>query len=394
MATSDDLLQDVYANFLSAYDRNQTASNANVLAFEAIGLAPGLSAGAPNSPALAVEYVSTLADALPDLSGGVYARTMRTISVSYANMLSVAEPSTQAGAPTFNAMKASANEALDNSSLGSEEGPTTFKPVYALPAGWYDPSQPASWTAYSYNAGTSSTAASSPTTPNPAPRVPMRPIMRTAPWRLMVAAPAGHAASIPANALQRPVYQFSSRIPLVPANPATSAPPALHPSFAMSFEYCIVELNRPWFSGDFLASAGWYVPGAHQGDYASGPVATTSASSPAPAPSGSFAYVPTAFIAIKNLSINAAALEGGAPDAGQPMAFGPFSLANATGSSDALTAPGIQIIAWICSVQPQLPPATDPALIPAAASNAATTVNTVTSDVGAVKGLLGELKGL
>ena len=108
--------------------------------------------------------------------------------------------------------------------------------------------------------------------------------------------------------------------------------------------------------------------------------------------------MPTAFIAIKNLSINVAALEDGAATSGQLMAFGPFSLAHATGSTDALSAPGIQIIAWICTVQPQLPPETDPALVPAPppppASNSGNVVSTITSDVGAVTSLIGDIKGL
>jgi hypothetical protein len=452
MATSDDLLQDVYANFLSAYARNQTSSSPDVLAFEAIGLSPGLSAGDPTSPALAVEYVSTLADALPDLSSGVYARTMRTVSGTYSDILSVAAPCTQTGAPTFNAAKASATEALNNSTLGSEEGPTTFEPAYALPTDWYDPSKSANWMAYSYDAGAAATGATATSTtgsPNAGsttaqtgsggtvvPRYPIRYMGPIAPWRLMVAAPGTAAASsavaahppasppaaapaaaprpvsatmarpMPEMMLRRP-FPLPQPVPVVPASPTSSPQAPLHPSFSMSFEYCIVELNRPWLSGDFLAAGGWYVPGAHQGDYASGPVPAAStpnastATSPgaggAPTqPTGPFAYVPTAFIAIKNLTIDVAALENGAASSGPLMAFGPFSLANATGTTDALSAPGIQIIGWICSVQPQLPPQTDPALVPAppptGAQTTQNTVGTVISDIGEIAGLFGGSK--
>jgi hypothetical protein len=164
----------------------------------------------------------------------------------------------------------------------------------------------------------------------------------------------------------------------------------------MSFEYCIVQLFRSWLSGDFLAMTNWYVPGAKKGDYSSGPVAppanpgggqgSTSTVADAGEETGAFAYIPVAFIAIKSLVLNSAAIDGGA--SGQPVtAFGPFSLSNATGNSDALSRPGIQIIAWICSAQPTLPPATDPALIPPS------TTDVVVTDVNTAVNILGGLFG-
>lgn len=73
-----------------------------------------------------------------------------------------------------------------------------------------------------------------------------------------------------------------------------------------------------------------------------------------------------ACIAVRNLVINAG---GGAIDptvASSATALGPFRVAPSASGVDSLRNPGIQIIAWICNAQPQLPPATDPALIPPA----------------------------
>jgi hypothetical protein len=123
----------------------------------------------------------------------------------------------------------------------------------------------------------------------------------------------------------------------------------------MSFDYCVVQLTRPWLSGDFLATPGWYVPGMTEGSYSSGPEPVVSAlagstsaqagtSSPAtqqqPATYGPLTFIPTAFVAIKSLAINASAIDGGATSTGPVTAFGPFSLVNATGAANALTASG------------------------------------------------------
>ncbi len=383
-----------------------------------------------------------LADSLPDISTGVYERTMRTISVTYADMLSVSQPSSANATPTFNAVKASANEAFENSSLGSVNGPSTYKPAYAAPANWYDTSQQTNWLHYSYSTGTP------PPPPPPPPaggtvyRPPVRMVAQATPWRLTMATPTTtpepvavtaqpvqmRAATLSAASVS-PQVQASAAHPVVAQQrvfenerwlpphvspgptPVPLPQPVLQPQFSMSFDYCIVGLSRPWFSGDFLASPGWYVPGAHQGDYSSGPLATADtsavgttpvASSTAPAtgtqsaapqagtqpPSpGAFSVIPTAFIAVKNLTINAVGIASQAPGSQPVAAFGPFSLLHASASADSLSDNGIQLIAWICSSQPILPPDTDPALIPPPPANQ--TANVVQTAVNVLENLFG-----
>jgi hypothetical protein len=82
---------------------------------------------------------------------------------------------------------------------------------------------------------------------------------------------------------------------------------------------------------------------------------------------GPFAVVPTAFIAVKNLVIEAAWSDSDVAARANAAAFGPFSLLGlSTDDKNAMHCPGLQIIAWICSLQPQLPPDMDPSLTTAA----------------------------
>jgi hypothetical protein len=434
MATTNDLLKDVCASFLDAYGQNPQASSESIIAFEEAGIIPGLATGSPNSAAVAVEFASTLADALPDISSGVYIRTTRSLSLNYDNMLEGSVPNSQTQAAIFNATKAAARQAYDNSSIGSESGPTSFEPVVAMPANWYDPTQQTNWLHYSYSSGTPAAPPTAPPT-SPAsgstPQPPLHIIMPMAPWRFTAVQPAAtviHNAPTavinraPTGVINRAPSAMATARPLVETvslaraiAPVTApvekvaigaslstfvlptrfvpvattpAPAPLQPAFTMSFDYCIVQLTRPWLSGDFLAIPGWYVPGMIEGSYSSGPEPIASAlasstSAPASAPTaateqpatyGPLTFIPTAFVAIKCLTMNASAIEGSAASTGAVTAFGPFSLVNATGASNALTAPGIQIIGWICGAQPQLPPATDPALIPLSTSSASATV--------------------
>jgi len=167
------------------------------------------------------------------------------------------------------------------------------------------------------------------------------------------------------------------------------------PKFTMSFDYCLVRLRRLWFSGDLLATLGWYVPGARAGDYASGPPANT----------GPFAAIPTAFIAVKNLVIAASWSDSDVAARANAASFGPFSLLGShTDDKNSVRNPGIQIIAWICGVQPQLPPDTDPSLPsvvttpsantqPSPDSGSGTQATGSSSDLTAGSGAAGESPG-
>jgi len=74
--------------------------------------------------------------------------------------------------------------------------------------------------------------------------------------------------------------------------------------------------------------------------------------------------MPMAALAVKNLQITAAwSTEERAAAAGF-MKLGPFSLVGRTidRESNAISCPGMQIVAWICEAMPMMPPAADPAV--------------------------------
>jgi hypothetical protein len=409
MANNDDLIQNLYAYFLKAYQQGAAGgSGSEVLAFEAMGFAPSCcSLTGNNVPAAAIEEISGKADMLPKIEGGVYTHTMRTVSGTYGIMLGGSQPSSAAAMAAFSDLKSQAQEGY-RTTLGSFDGPDQYHPVYALPVDWYDVTVANNWQSYSYD-----TSAQTPAPPSAAPVAPnvhvqwqvipeaLRPAILPRPFvlrriaerppmiesvvqpsafqsvarpmstlmagrsmrgdavALNVATPAGITMGVAPAPVVRPieVAQFTSVARLVAQ---TQPQPVQTQEFKMSFDYCLVQLRRPWFSEDLLALPGWYVPNMHNGDYASGPPANT----------GAFAMIPTAFIAVKNLVIEGqwsdADVAAGANSAG----FGPFSLLVSPGdqaqAKTGLTAPGLQIIAWICDAQPQLPPDPDPAFATAA----------------------------
>jgi hypothetical protein len=414
--STTDLMQNVYANFLGAYSGG-AASNDAVLAFEPLGLMPGIDPAAPGAASTALEYMSSVANALPDLSGGVFTATERTVAGAYLQILDPAQPLDPSAAAGFSAIKAAAMEAYQNGAQGSLLGPYTYYPAFAAPANWYDPAVQNNWTSYAYSAGSPPPPAnprfrmmntsaqwrittSAPPTQQPPATQSVQSFMAmpaTQPQTRFAPRPVPHPAPQPAGQPQthftppsgfvRPSpAQTVLRVPPAPTASPSAAParpplvvnndgaaPTLHPFFNIAFEYCVVQLRRPWKSGDFLASSGWFVPGAHVGDFASGPVgarqataALTPGSAAPPAETGSFAWIPVACIAVRNLVINAG---GGAIDptvGASATALGPFRVAPSASGVDSLRNPGIQIIAWICNAQPLLPPASDPALIPPA----------------------------
>jgi hypothetical protein len=124
MPSITDLMQNVYANFLSAYSGGGASKDA-VLAFEALGLLPGLDPTAAGAASTALEYLSSAANALPDLSGGVFSATERTVSGAYIAILNPAQPIDPSTAGGFNASKAAAMEAYHNGAQGSLLGPYT-----------------------------------------------------------------------------------------------------------------------------------------------------------------------------------------------------------------------------------------------------------------------------
>jgi hypothetical protein len=137
----------------------------------------------------------------------------------------------------------------------------------------------------------------------------------------------------------------------------TTAQPVSTNTIDMSFEHCVITLNRPWWPEVFLMLKNWFVPGYACAEFSDGFGSEDS---------GLLPVLASGFVAIRNLKISTkwsnddvAAMQGAA-------SFGPFSLVGRTydAGTGTLTCPGIQIIGWFCEALPILPPNSDPAIAP------------------------------
>lgn len=129
---------------------------------------------------------------------------------------------------------------------------------------------------------------------------------------------------------------------------ADNAPtqPVKTSSISISFDYCIVGIDRPWILTAFINDKSWFIPITAKGQL------TTS---------GGLTAMPIGFVAIKNLNIESTnwsaediAISKDATD------FGPFKVSSEILSSK-ISHAGIQIIAWLLEKMPDLPPNNSPA---------------------------------
>lgn len=117
----------------------------------------------------------------------------------------------------------------------------------------------------------------------------------------------------------------------------------------ISFQYCIVHLDRPWFSHSLLQTKGWYIPGFEAGEFSDG----------TPDSKGLFSALPISFLVVKDLEISGWQ-QSEYEYVSNAIALGPFSLMNRTINQAKLTCEGLQVIGWISQVMPFMPPLSDP----------------------------------
>jgi hypothetical protein len=130
-----------------------------------------------------------------------------------------------------------------------------------------------------------------------------------------------------------------------------SAPtePVQTSSISISFEYCLVNIRRPWYVDAFTKDKSWYVPTLRKGEVTTGGAV------------GTLPLMPIGFLAIRKLSIEANWASEDIARATEATDFGPFHVSAEIVNSK-LTHPGLQIIGWILQRMPELPPNDDPAL--------------------------------
>lgn len=119
---------------------------------------------------------------------------------------------------------------------------------------------------------------------------------------------------------------------------------------SVSFEYCLVDIDRPWLSHTLLQTKGWYVPGYESGELSKGTADDNTGILPA---------LPIAFIVVKDLKISGWN-QSEQKHVEDSVALGPFSLLDRKIDGTSLTWSGMQIIGWISQVMPLMPPMSDP----------------------------------
>jgi len=410
----DNVMQGVYAYLLAAY-QSSTGSSSALLAFEPSGIPisnamfvlPGTSTVSND---MGTEQVSELANFLPNIANGMVGSTDRSVDGFYGLMLD-AQPSPGTDPDSFAIVKATAKQ-LFEPTLNTFELPNyPYHPIFANPVDWYDETNTQNWTTYS--SGQTTGTAGDGTSGTPPASTPPPPIIAPISWHVlmpvsdaivvqdryfsasseaiarpllrpdfMIAHPMERALT-PAAALPQMATASSAFIPnrfsmsqfalaLHLQTASTAAQPVVSAAPSVSFEYCLVTLQRRWLSEAFLGSPGWYLNG-----YLSGSLSTGAT----PEPSAAFDAVPTAFIVIQNLKIHAQWSQADTQAMQSSSGIGPFSLASQSfdAASGTLSCGGMQIIGWVCERQPLLPPQSDPSLVPVTSTGvpAATTATSV-----------------
>jgi len=124
---------------------------------------------------------------------------------------------------------------------------------------------------------------------------------------------------------------------------ASAAPtqPATTKSVSLAFEYCKVDIKRPWYIDAFISDKSWFVPTVAKGELNS--------------ENPGMSLLPIALVAVQNLAINASWTAQDVANAKVSDGFGPFKV-TFDSQSMSLTHIGVQIVGWVVEKLPQLPP--------------------------------------
>jgi len=377
--------------------------SAAALAFQPIGL-PVNPADFQSSPMQAASAMDALADVTAKVVDGQYVPTLISATGLFDLLLSGVAASADDTA-TYGQLRNQAQEAYYGGSTDT----------LASPGSWWDPASPG-WTTYSTSSGQATgpgntgpvigspwtwrvlppsqqtlAISAPPSLFKPITRVP---VIRTSPTGIVdptqtiVAGGAGNAARPPVITIDRvPATVADTALPIATAMPVETGPSApadpLAPArlfgitrgqlsglasistpapvqagqISIEFQYMTVALNRSsWWNGLLVANTGWYLPGYRAGDLTPGALTGTG---------GICGGLPTAMVLIRNLTIHGSWTSADQSALAQASTFGPFSLLGRTISPDlTVQVAGTQIIAWVVTELPQLPPLGDPSLGP------------------------------
>jgi len=151
---------------------------------------------------------------------------------------------------------------------------------------------------------------------------------------------------------------LAERVNLINAivkNDTTAVAPVHSNEFSMSFDYCLVYLDRPWFNTSFFHYANmWFCLSLKENFFSSGTKDETN--------TGVLKCIPTAMILIKDLRISAAWTDDDKTNAANSIGLGFFNINKSEFINNELVTPGMQIIGWMCEVMPKIPAISDPSI--------------------------------
>ena len=134
---------------------------------------------------------------------------------------------------------------------------------------------------------------------------------------------------------------LDQRLPTKPVSPATTG-------FSISFKFCRVNIDRPWFKLALLSMPNWWMVSTNAKAYSTGTITDNP---------GMFPLLPLSFVAIRDLRITANWSPEDHANLSKAVSFGFFDLRNGVFSQNTYEVKGLQIIAWISRLTPPLPPA-------------------------------------
>jgi hypothetical protein len=346
----------------------------------------------PDQPGLgyqhvrAVEAVSTLADHVPSVSGdglSVSLNLQSSIADRYfTELLKDSEPYILGGSDdvltrAFTSMKAEAIRRWTNATLEAHSGvPMRFKPVLATPDAWYNPARDDLWSNVSFEVSADMEGSPSPQEPGVwqiAPSQPVLALNQAAPpsdgtasalaAAIRMARENPDAVSVTAEGSSDGESQVAvspddvSRLQLedrllldeLLATQVQSVPTAVNAA-TIAFDYCVVQINRPWWYDIFINDGNWYVPGTAA-------CALTLDDTPKGMP-----FVTSGMVLVRNLLITGSWEQIDIESAQRSMSsFGPFRVGSGVADGQ-LTYPHVQTIGWLVDSLPGLPPCDPPAL--------------------------------
>lgn len=159
------------------------------------------------------------------------------------------------------------------------------------------------------------------------------------------------------NVLKR--FNVADRVKLIGHmvnNDIAPVKPVQSNEFSMSFSYCIVYLDRPWFDTSMFHYTNlWYCLSLKEDYFSTGDKDETNY--------GVLKCIPSAMVLIKDLKIKAAWTDDDKANAQNSIGLGIFNVNGSEFINNELVTPGMQIIGWMCEVIPRLPAISDPNIL-------------------------------